>query len=636
VSAALGAAGVRHVVPSEFTWDGLLRDARRSTRFLDYADMTALGHAFWAASWIGVEDGSEARWKSRALRVGWSVFSAIVAVWLLAVLWWLVAYAASRFATPVPPIRIGLPWSSYFFPPLPPDLLAETFPAARTVLDVLSRLIVPLAAALTLATWIGMRVSLTSATRTGLFQLLWFPIYLLGILPLTLASLAAMAFGLGFVSTFANLKFTIRVPDGTTWDIGPGWRELGSGVLVALALAVLAAGVSWIVWRALKPIVDVVRYIGDRELRNTVQAQFLAQIDRLSAQSAHIVVAAHSLGTVITVDSLLSQPQAWARFTSIDLVTAGSPLHRLLARFFPSAYPPVRVLADAIGRAYPSLRWANVYRPTDYVGGSLPASSITNRSLLRSAWRTHSNYWGDASAIQWLAGHLRLPRTQALDANPRELPTKLAVDRRLRPATIARTPVTWLLKPIVLLGCAGIIWSQFYWTPHVEQANLAEWQRLTDTGGIRLTVDAVPASAIDTATKQMNREYEIVAFNYRVNGHVYGAESPVSWLPYATPRFAHVDWSRLKADLEASGEKRLPIDVVYAAEAPGVFVVPKYATRPSYYGPGRIFFYTLRCAVLLGCWSVWCIGLKMLLENLAPVESGLMSSSTVRRVSEHI
>ena len=631
VSDALSKAGVQHIAPSEFSWDGLFRQARRSNRALDYADMTALGHAFWAASWIGVEDGTTAPWKLRAIRTGWSVLTAVVTLWLLAVIWWLVAYGASQVATPVPPIRVGLPWSSYWFPPLPPDLLGQTLPAARIALNVLSRSILPLAGALTAFTWIATRIPLLCALRMGVFQLLWFPIYVLGTLPMMLISLAVTAFGLAFISSAANLKFTMRLPDGTTWDIGPGWRELGAGVLVALVLAALAIAVGWLVWRALKPIIDVVRYIGDRQLRDYVQAQFLSKVDELAATSSSVIVAAHSLGTVITADSLVSHPATWAKFQSIDLVTAGSPLHRLLARFFPSAYPPVRDLADDMTRAYPSLRWANVYRPSDYVGGYLPAPRVSNRCLLRSTWRTHSNYWGDPYAIEWLIGQMSLARADTPgDGRTFELPAHLNVEERLRAPQVPRRAVTWLLMPIGLLGCVGIIWSQFYWTPRGEQASLAEWQRLTDAEGTRVIVDAVPATAIDTATNQGDREYDIVAFYYRANGQVYGAESKVGSLPYATPRFPHVDWARLKADLDASGQKRLPIEVVYATGAPRIFVVPKYAIRPSYYGAGRIFFYTLRTAMLLGYWFVWWIGLRMLLENLAPGERAIRSPSIAR------
>ena len=68
----------------------------------------------------------------------------------------------------------------------------------------------------------------------------------------------------------------------------------------------------------------------------------------------------------------------------------------------------------------------------------------------------------------------------------------------------------------------------------------------------------------------------------------------------------------------------------FARSAPRIFVVPKYATRPSYYGAGRIFFYALRTAMLLGYWFVWCVGLKMLLENLAPGERAIRPSPIAR------
>ena len=342
VSDALGKAGVERITPTQFNWDGLFRQDRGSDRFLDDEDMTALGRAFWVGSWIGVEDESTARWKLRAIRAGWAILTGVVALWLLVVIWWLVADGASRFTTPVPPVRVGLPWNSYWFPPLPPDLLAQTLPAARIALKVLSHSLLLCALALTLWTWIATPLTLNSALRTGVLQLIWFPTYVLGMLPMMLIGLALTAFGLGIISTAANLKFRMQLPDGTTWDVGPGWREVGTGILVALLLAALALVVSWIIWRALKPIIDVMRYIGDRRLRDYVHAQFLTIVTELSATSPRIVVAAHSLGTVITVDSLLSHPETWTKFESIDLVTAGSPLHRLLARFFPSAYPPVR------------------------------------------------------------------------------------------------------------------------------------------------------------------------------------------------------------------------------------------------------------------------------------------------------
>jgi hypothetical protein len=619
VSMALGNAGVHSLTPAEFNWDALLKHGSASKPFLDYADMTGLGRAFWTASLIGIEDGTALR----LVRPAWSFLSVLIALWVLAAMWSLLAYGASRLTPSVPPLRIGLPWTSYWFPPVPPDLLAPTLSTAHAAFDSLSLAVAVFAGLLTALTWIATHVPLRCALRTGVFQVLWFPVYALGILPVLLASLAGTAFLLGFISTAANLKFTIELPDGTSWPIGPGWREMGTAFLLALGLGLLAAAAFWLAWQALKPVVDVVRYVGDGRLRTYVHQQLVLKVSEYAA-SPRIVIAAHSLGSVIAVDSLLSTPAAWSRFEHVDLVTAGSPLHRLLARFFPSAYPPVREAAEAINGAYPGLRWVNVYRPTDYVGGSLPAPLITNHRLLRGLWRTHSNYWADAHAVGWLMRHFSgsqpsvgRARAQAESA----LASELHVEWRLRPPGVARQSVAWLVLPIAILGAGGIVWSQFIWTPRTEQVNLTEWQRLASTEGKRVAVDAVRANAIDTASGEFDSRYDVLAFYYTVQGQVYGAESSVSWLPYATPRFPHIDWSRLQSDLEASSRDRLSIEVVYASSQPRVFVVPKYSSQPSYYGPGRIFFYLLRTLILLAFWFAWCIAISSLLHNLAPHET---------------
>jgi len=175
-----------------------------------------------------------------------------------------------------------------------------------------------------------------------------------------------------------------------------------------------------------------------------------------------------------------------------------------------------------------------------------------------------------------------------------------------------------MVLPVGVLGCLGIVWSQFVWTPLTERTNLAEWQRLTSTAGTSVVVNVVEARAIDTATDQGNRDYEVVAFSYRVGQRVYGAESDVASLFYASSRFPHVDWRRLSADVKASSARRVPVEVVYANANPRVFVVPAYGARPSSYGVGRIALYLLRTCMLGGCWLVWCVALNAVLANLAP------------------
>ena len=77
VAAALADAGVPSLTPSELNWDGLYRLDRRTAPMLDFADLTTLGRAFWAASWLGIEDDVMS---PRMLRVVRAVSSALSAV----------------------------------------------------------------------------------------------------------------------------------------------------------------------------------------------------------------------------------------------------------------------------------------------------------------------------------------------------------------------------------------------------------------------------------------------------------------------------------------------------------------------------------------------------------------------------
>ena len=114
--------------------------------------------------------------------------------------------------------------------------------------------------------------------------------------------------------------------------------------MVILALMGLAYRV---LWRILKPVFDVVRYLGDCQMRHFVHEQLKKKVGEFPhSETDRIIVAAHSLGSLVAVDSILSHPDVWSGFGRIDLVTGGSPLHRLLWRFF-----PMRTLEPASSRS---------------------------------------------------------------------------------------------------------------------------------------------------------------------------------------------------------------------------------------------------------------------------------------------
>jgi hypothetical protein len=139
---------------------------------------------------------------------------------------------------------------------------------------------------------------------------------------------------------------------GILWDLGTFWpratHPLAPPCYMERALPDLCARISWLT----------------------------------SDVKAHVVLSAHSQGTVMAAAVVLqSPPEQRAR---LSLLTAGSPLQRLYSRFFP-AYFGADVLEEvsAALRGGPSgpsrdsrdcrdsrdSRWRNLYRWSDPVGG---------------------------------------------------------------------------------------------------------------------------------------------------------------------------------------------------------------------------------------------------------------------------
>ena len=170
---------------------------------------------------------------------------------------------------------------------------------------------------------------------------------------------------------------------------------------------------------ALMLISDVVRYLGDAQYRRGLQDHLGERLrSLLAAQPPDLVIAAHSLGSVIAVDTLLRRAQIVPPRTRVTLLTMGSPLKRTFHRFFPDRYAdPIELRTELNARVGP-LRWINVHRPFDPVGtnllGSLPADRVAGK--LRLTWPfllffpAHTDYWGDAVVLdQALQGIRALP-----------------------------------------------------------------------------------------------------------------------------------------------------------------------------------------------------------------------------------
>jgi hypothetical protein len=104
-----------------------------------------------------------------------------------------------------------------------------------------------------------------------------------------------------------------------------------------------------------------------------------------------LVVVAHSQGTVIAVDALRERPST--PNLRPDLITMGSPLDSLYARFFPGQFDGVitQVRAGVTG-------WLNVFRADDEVGRRL-GSGVTDLPIAGSG---HVGYWSDPEVARVL------------------------------------------------------------------------------------------------------------------------------------------------------------------------------------------------------------------------------------------
>lgn len=160
-------------------------------------------------------------------------------------------------------------------------------------------------------------------------------------------------------------------------------------------------------------------------VQQTIQDELWSLINRLRKEEeiTHMQLVAHSLGSVILVD-LLRRHADVHRSNPVfhfDIVTAGSPLRRMIARLFPNRFPYPAQVCEELTRAgnFQLDRWINVYRILDYVGQGFsskgevrPGYHGIEDHLLRPWYRPpfgHSNYWGDDRFVRFVAAHVLDP-----------------------------------------------------------------------------------------------------------------------------------------------------------------------------------------------------------------------------------
>lgn len=172
-------------------------------------------------------------------------------------------------------------------------------------------------------------------------------------------------------------------------------------VAVRVGAVLVAVVIMWRVARFVNPVLkvlsDVARYIGLVELRRKLQSLLARKFQEVAADSNHLIVLAHSLGSVIAVDTMLGHSGILKTFRQLVFVTMGSPLRRLFHGFFPQIYSSTEAIDQNLRKNINGFRWVNIYRPLDFVGAQLSSEheSLIVEYSTHQLLKNHMNYWRD-------------------------------------------------------------------------------------------------------------------------------------------------------------------------------------------------------------------------------------------------
>jgi hypothetical protein len=140
---------------------------------------------------------------------------------------------------------------------------------------------------------------------------------------------------------------------------------------------------------------DVVFYVGRPDKRSEIEATMLRIINWTQEQAPHadIIVAAHSLGSVLVTHSLLRDVKP--RSSRFLLVTLGSPLPTMSRVFSRYVVRPDELL-KRFGNAGSVSFWLHLWRDADWIGRSLHAAPNERFAEASVGDGLHPNYWSDS------------------------------------------------------------------------------------------------------------------------------------------------------------------------------------------------------------------------------------------------
>jgi hypothetical protein len=484
---------------------------------------------------------------------------------------------------------------------------------------------------------IGATTAPLRVTARRVVLLLAQPVILLVTIPVSarfgsgLLHLAGVMLPLAIVSLVLNLALS-----PLAGNIGE--LMTGIGVTAILIAGAAAAGALHLLLRRawvggpLKVVLDIVRYMGDPTHRARVQGALDARIGEArtaAGDGRQIALVAHSLGSVIALDSLVNSA-VWQPSDTVVLITMGSPIRRFFVRFFPGyLFPPsVERAARLAASRVRALTWINVHRRWDYVGTGLNLGRAgVGADVCTGQWRrvrrAHSNYWEDPLVIdrirQWLPSVTPAERAGGNgETPPHAIPSAPAWPLSIRLARAVRTAAVWLIAVVVLVGVFTFVRSRVAWGRDTSESVAV----LASSG----TLSAADVTYHRTTEGSGDEAYELHHFVFRIAG-LPDALPPIEIADNVvydarTRRFAYKaladyvlddcarteekPWWQILRRTVAIPCTRTGVAVRYDPADPASFVLPDFPSRSGWRDVLGEAIATLVLAVFFGgaCWLV--------------------------------
>jgi hypothetical protein len=293
-------------------------------------------------------------------------------------------------------------------------------------------------------------------SRRAVLTVCW-PIFYTAALPVGFGAIVLILIipALRIRSFFMN---NLSLMSSSSWsDIFTGVVLMCLSLLTIIGTNLIATAIQSVAAPTLKVLADVFCYIGLSGYRETLQRNLAIELSEIAHGCNHLVVVAHSLGSVIVADSLLRDPGILEGVSKVDLVTMGSPIKRLFHFGFPELFASPEDIYSALSASLSNFRWINIHRPLDVIGGTVasvdssPIIEIDTKEYLKN----HTGYWHDPVVAKMISERLSAPRMSPASFPGKRVinwpPDKIKTDY---PGTLGSVWRNRALPALVLVGGA--------------------------------------------------------------------------------------------------------------------------------------------------------------------------------------